>query len=144
MSSYAQSIFIYGIMFNCQRLIKNYPERNFRNDCTEFIYYISVKVNISIYCYSADIRIYLLLDNKLDRRIDVTAMQFLLVQHRHQTNGWTPIGSGACRLWILEWLTFRLFSYIHVFLLLNRSQYCNRFYLVESNPFWVTLYIASS
>ena len=35
--------------------------------------------------------------------IDVTAMQFLLVQNRHQTHGWTLIGSGANGLGILEW-----------------------------------------
>ena len=55
---------------------------------------VSIEVNISIYCYSADIRIYLLLDNEIDRKIDVTAMQFLLVQNRHQTHDWTLIGSG--------------------------------------------------
>ena len=36
---------------------------------------------------SADTRIYLLLDNELDRKIDVTALQFLSVQNRHQTHG---------------------------------------------------------
>ena len=30
-------------------------------------------------------------------------MQFLLVQNRHQTHGWTLIGSGANGLGILEW-----------------------------------------
>ena len=43
------------------------------------------QVNISIYCCRADIRIHLLLDNELDRKIDVTPMQFLLVQNRHKT-----------------------------------------------------------
>ena len=31
-------------------------------------------------------------------------MQILLVQNRHQTHGWTLIGSGANGLGILEWL----------------------------------------
>ena len=64
---------------------------------------MSVFRDISIYCCSADIRIYTLLDNELDRKINVTAMQFLLVQNRHQTHGWTLIGSGANGLGILEW-----------------------------------------
>ena len=46
----------------------------------------SVEVKISIYCCSADIRIYLLLDNELDKKIDVTAILFLLVQNRQQTH----------------------------------------------------------
>ena len=48
-----------------------------------------------LYCCSADIRIYLLLDNVIDRKIEVTAMQFILVQKRHQTHDWTLIGSDA-------------------------------------------------
>ena len=47
---------------------------------------MAVEVIISIYCYSAYIKIYLLLDNALDRKIDVTAMQFLLVQN--MANPW--------------------------------------------------------
>ena len=40
-----------------------------------------------------------------DRKINVTAKQFLLVQNRHQTHGWTLIASGANGLGILlEWL----------------------------------------
>ena len=35
------------------------------------------------------------MDNELDRKIDVTAMQFLLVQNRQQTHDLTLIGSGA-------------------------------------------------
>ena len=31
----------------------------------------------------------------MDRKIDVTAMQFLLVQNGHKTNDWTLIGSDA-------------------------------------------------
>ena len=56
---------------------------------------VSVEVNIYIYCYRADIRIYLWLYNELDRKINVTAMQFLLVQNKHQTHEWTLFGSGA-------------------------------------------------
>ena len=42
------------------------------------------------------------MNNDLDRKIDVAAMQFLLVQNRHQTYGWTLIGSGANGSGILE------------------------------------------
>jgi len=56
--------------------------------------------------YNADIRIYLWLDNEIDRKIDVTAMQFLLVQNRQQTHDWTQIGSGANGLGIQEWCRF--------------------------------------
>ena len=35
------------------------------------------------------------MDNELVRKIDVTAILFLLVQNRQQTHGWTLIGSGA-------------------------------------------------
>ena len=63
---------------------------------------VSVEVNIFIYWYSANIRIYLLLDKELDRKIDVTPMQFLLAQNRQQTHDWTLIGSGANGLGILE------------------------------------------
>ena len=52
--------------------------------CCEFlsclITIVSVEVNISIY---------------IDRKIDVTGMQFLLVQNRQQTHDWTLIWSGA-------------------------------------------------
>ena len=43
------------------------------------------------------------MDNEIDRKIYVAAMQFLLVQNRQQTHGWTLIGSGANGLGILEW-----------------------------------------
>ena len=42
------------------------------------------------------------MDNKIDRKKDVTAIQFLLVQDRHQTHEWTLIGSGANGLGIQE------------------------------------------
>ena len=35
------------------------------------------------------------MDNEIDRKIDVTAIQSLLVQNRQQTHDWTLIGSGA-------------------------------------------------
>ena len=38
---------------------------------------------------------YLLLDDEIDKKIDVTTMQFLLVQNRQQTRDWTLIGSDA-------------------------------------------------
>ena len=63
---------------------------------------VSVEENISIYCYSADIKIYLLLDDEIDRKIDVTAILFLLVQNTQQTHDWTLIGSGANGIGILN------------------------------------------
>ena len=35
------------------------------------------------------------MDNEIDRKIDVTAIHFLLVQNRLQTHDWTLIGSGV-------------------------------------------------
>ena len=43
------------------------------------------------------------MDNEIYRKIDVTAILFLLVQNRQQTHHWTLIGSGANELGILEW-----------------------------------------
>ena len=42
------------------------------------------------------------LDNEIDRKIDVTAILFLLVENRQQTHNWTLIGSGANGLGIQE------------------------------------------
>ena len=42
------------------------------------------------------------MDNKIDRKIDVTAILFLLVQNRQQTHDWTLVGSGANGLGIQE------------------------------------------
>ena len=42
------------------------------------------------------------MDNEIERKIDVTAMQFLLVQNRQQTHNWTLIGSGANGVGIQE------------------------------------------
>ena len=42
------------------------------------------------------------MDNEIDRKIDVTAIPFLLVQSRQQTHDWTVIGSGADGLGIQE------------------------------------------
>ena len=61
---------------------------------------VSVEVNTSILFI---IMIYLYLDNELDRKINVTAMQILLVQNRQQTHGWTLIVSGTNGLFILKW-----------------------------------------
>ena len=46
----------------------------------------------------------------IDRKIDVIAVQFLLVQNRHQTHDWTLIGSGAKGHGILEWIVLYVFS----------------------------------
>ena len=45
------------------------------------------------------------MDDEIDRKIVVTAMQFLLVLNRHQTHDLTLIGSGANGLGIQEWHT---------------------------------------
>ena len=44
------------------------------------------------------------MDNEIDRKIDVTALIFLLVQNRQQTHDWTLIRSGANGLDIQEWM----------------------------------------
>ena len=49
--------------------------------------------------------------NEIDRKINVTAILFLLVKNRHQTHDWTLIGSGANGLGIQECMV-RLISYI--------------------------------
>ena len=61
--------------------------------------------------FSAKFRIHLWLDNEIDRKIYITAMQFLSVQNRQQTHGWTLIGSGAygmgkqvCFAWRNTWI----------------------------------------
>ena len=41
--------------------------------------------------------------NKIDRKIDVIAILFLLVQNRRQIYDWTLIGSGANGLGIQKW-----------------------------------------
>ena len=43
------------------------------------------------------------MDDEIDRKIDVTTMQFLLVQNRQQTHDWTLIWSGANGLGIQGW-----------------------------------------
>ena len=43
------------------------------------------------------------MDNEIDRKIDVIAILFLLVQNRQQTHDWTLIGSGTNGLGIQEW-----------------------------------------
>ena len=45
------------------------------------------------------------MDNEIDRKIDVTAKLFLLVQNKQQTHDWTLIGSGANKIDIQESLT---------------------------------------
>ena len=43
------------------------------------------------------------MDNEIDKKIDVIAILFLLVQNRQQTHDWTLIGSVANGLGIQEW-----------------------------------------
>ena len=58
------------------------------------------------------------MDNEIDRKIDVTAILFLLVQNRQQTQDWTLIGSGADGLGIQE--CFIIFDSIYpIFVPLN-------------------------
>ena len=45
------------------------------------------------------------MDNEIDRKIDVTAIQFLLVQNRHQTHDWILNGSGANGIGVQVWNT---------------------------------------
>ena len=66
----------------------------------DMLVYTIVSVEVNIFA----IRIYLLLDNEIYRKIDVTAILFLLVQNRQQTHDWTLIGSGANGLGIQEWI----------------------------------------
>ena len=50
-----------------------------------------------------------------NRKIDVTATLFLLVQYRQQTHDWTLIGSGANGLGIQEWAIWN-YDYITLYL----------------------------
>ena len=43
------------------------------------------------------------MDDEIDRKIDVTAMQFLLVQNRHQTHDWTRSGANGIGIEIVLW-----------------------------------------
>jgi len=55
------------------------------------------------------------LDNEIDRKIDVTAILFLLVHNRQQTHDWTLIGSGTNGLskqeWIFDTLYLKIWHY---------------------------------
>ena len=42
------------------------------------------------------------MDNEIDRKIDMTAILFLLVQNRQQTHDWTLIGSGATGVCVMS------------------------------------------
>ena len=44
------------------------------------------------------------MDDEIDRKIDVTAIQSLLVQNRQQTHDWILIGSGANGIGIQVWV----------------------------------------
>ena len=60
------------------------------------------------------------MDNEIDRKIDVTAILFLLVQDIHQTHDWTLIGSSANGLGIQECKTDKDVRNIEIcFLTLN-------------------------
>ena len=54
------------------------------------------------------------MDNEIDKKIDVTAILFLLVQNRQQTHDWILIGSGYNGLGIQEWSLFEFnnFSFL--------------------------------
>ena len=56
---------------------------------------------------------YLLLDNEIDRKIDVTAIQSVLVENRQQTHDLTLIGSGANGIGIqVCWACYRKTAHI--------------------------------
>ena len=55
------------------------------------------------------------MDNEIDRKIDVTAIQSLLVQNRQQTHDWTLIGSGANGIGILVCIIRDKSSFIKYF-----------------------------
>ena len=54
----------------------------------------------------------LILSHEMDRKIDVTAIQSLLVQNRQQTHDWTLIGSGANGIVIQVCLVLLFFHFI--------------------------------
>ena len=68
------------------------------------------------------------MDNEIDRKIDVTAILFLLVQNRQQTHGWTLIGSGANGLGTQECLWDFYEMYLRMFDATVNSKYNKLFY----------------
>ena len=56
------------------------------------------------------------MDNEIDKKIDVTAIQSLLVENRQQTQDWTLIGSGANGIGIQVWGALEVETYICVVL----------------------------
>ena len=63
-------------------------------------------VSVEVFPFTVKARLkdsYLSLDNEIDRKIDVTAIQYLLVQNRQQIHDWTLIGSGANGIDIQVW-----------------------------------------
>ena len=81
---------------------------------------VSVEVNISIYWYRQLKDSWLWLDNKIDRKIDDTAMQFLLVQNTWLNPDWIR-ANGLC---IQEWSVcfyINLFVFISICLFLYLS-----------------------
>ena len=74
------------------------------------------------------------MDNEIDRKIDVTAILFLLVQNRWQTHDWTLIGSGANGLGMQECTgkgryIIHCIRMFHLFIPFTRTQ--KRFYTLN-------------
>jgi len=67
-------------------------------------------------------------DNEIDRKINVTAILFLLVQNRQQTHDSTLIGSGANGLGIQECITNFVFL-IH-FSIIHPSPICPYIHII--------------
>jgi len=65
------------------------------------------------------------LDNEIDRKIDVTAILFPLVQNRQQRHNWTLIGSGANGLGIQECFTENYNWNYQFFRLKNKDNFIN-------------------
>ena len=64
------------------------------------------------------------MDNKIDRKIDVTAIQILLVQNRQQTYDLTLIGSGANELSIQEWYVRGVYMCFLLFMMIEYMYVC--------------------
>ena len=73
------------------------------------------------------------MDNEIERKNGVTAILFLLVQNRQQTDDWTLIRSGANRLGIQEW---------HYALIYHYFLYCLIVYSCHMQKYWKVVSIA--
>ena len=76
------------------------------------------------------------MDDEIDRKIDVTATLFLLVQNRHQTHDLTLIGSGANELGIQEWSIAREETQVNL-LSTNSSTYSSNLILTKNSQYGV-------